>query len=284
MDQIKIRTNAKLNLCLWVYHLSLENQKLHPIRGIFQTISLHDTLNIRLCDEKQCKIICNLSEIPLNQDNDITKAYNKLKDRLKIGIEVCVKKRIPVGAGLGGGCSNAAAILQFLNRFCEPEYSISELQKLASEIGSDVPYFLEGGTCSVTIRSSVTVTRLHEMKPKWFLLIYPNFKASTAHVYKEFDYHGKQVRDLNDVYPNLEDNFGENDLVPPVFYLYPDLQKMHEELSDIVNREVCMTGSGSTLYIPVNGKTEAEQLKKIVEDHIDGVWTHVAQSVSVSND
>lgn len=274
-----LKSYAKLNLCLWVYSPLPSNPSFHPICGIFQTISLHDTITVRPLREKLCRILCDSLEIPLDENNDIAKAYSKLKDRLGFGIEVTLVKCVPVGAGLAGGSSNAAAILQMLNQFCDPKYTYCELKNICMQIGSDVSYFLHGGTCLVSTGVGLTIEPLKEMATTWFFLIYPNTKASTASVFQAFGQNcRRRDRHLGDSFPNLENNFGQNDLQTTTFKLYPAVEKLHGELSRIGLTEIYMTGSGSTLYIPVNGEIEGERLKAIVNKELTDVWTSVTHT------
>lgn len=279
---LTLKSYAKLNLCLWVYPPLPGNPTFHPIRGIFQTLSLHDTLTFRVLREKKCRVLSDSPNIPLDETNDIVKSYLKLYDRLTFGVEVTVTKRIPVGAGLGGGSSNAAAVLQCLNPFCVPEYTFNELQKLAEQIGSDVPYFLHGGTCSVMTGHGVAVKQVKNITKRWFLLIYPNIKVSTASVFNDFDRHNNHARVLDENFPSLENDFGDNDLKQTTMQLYPAVKNLEGKLSIMGLDEIYMTGSGSTLYIPVSGEKEGERLQERVQQEINDAWTCVTYTQAYS--
>jgi 4-diphosphocytidyl-2-C-methyl-D-erythritol kinase len=170
-SSLKIKTYAKINLYLDV--VGKYPDGFHEIESIFQTITLSDTL---IFDEisEGIEITTNEPSLPVDDRNIVYKAINKVisKTDIKKGIHVQILKNIPICAGLGGGSSNAAGTLHALNLLWQLDWDESMLQNMAAELGSDVPYFVKGGTQSVTGKGE----RLHilpSMPEIWVLLIHP---------------------------------------------------------------------------------------------------------------
>src|SRR6266404_1886585 len=141
---------AKINWNLRI--LGKRGDGFHEICTVFQTISLHDTLHFTANDE--LFLTCDDPEIPTDEGNLITEAANKLNEKFgtNFGTRIHLEKRIPSPGGLGGGSSNAAVTLIGLMRLWELEIAPSDLQSIAEQLGSDVPFFLRGGTALGTGR------------------------------------------------------------------------------------------------------------------------------------
>ncbi len=179
---ISLSAYAKINLHLEV--LGKRKDGFHNIAGLFHSISLADELLIEKLPKKDtCLVLSPLAELP--KENTITAAYEKFVNASSIhdGILVRVLKHIPQGAGLGGGSSDAAAVLTGLNNMFNACLSTSVLIKIATEIGSDVPFFLHRGAAAVYGRGEV-------LKPVsvaggyFGILVYPDIKSYTHKAYK----------------------------------------------------------------------------------------------------
>ena len=146
---MEIKAYAKINLTLEV--LSEREDGYHEITTILQTISLHDLLTIEPAPDIQ--LLCDVPELA-GDDNLVFKAALLLKETggYKDGTKIHLEKNIPVAAGLGGGSSDAAAVLRGLNELWGLGFSLEELTPLAAQLGSDVPFFLYGGTALATGR------------------------------------------------------------------------------------------------------------------------------------
>ena len=158
---------AKINLVLEVLG---ECDDYHQISSIVQAINLCDVLNFQL-DEEIC---FKCSEASLGGDNLVTKAAKLLKETTSFrrGTQIELYKHIPWGVGLGGGSSDAAATLLALNELWELRLSVPELVHIASKLGSDVPFFIYGGTALVEGKGE-RVTPLPSICPIWFVLLVP---------------------------------------------------------------------------------------------------------------
>lgn len=180
---------AKINLYLQV--LNKRGDNFHNLNTLFCRIDLKDTIVLRERKDSLIKIKCNSRQVPKGKSNLCYAAAELLKQAFKLsfGLEIEIKKRIPVGAGLGGGSSNAASVLLGLNKFWDLNLPETKLVKLAAELGSDVPFFVAGGKFALGSRrgeETKPLASLDKLK-LWFILACPNVKVSTPLVYRKFD-------------------------------------------------------------------------------------------------
>ena len=180
---LKIEAHAKVNLTLEV--LGKRDDGYHDIVSIMQTIDLHDLVSLRLSDD--LTLACDDPGLATD-DNLALVAARNLRDATgaSTGAEILLEKRIPVAAGLGGGSSDAAAVLTGLNQIWELDLDLQALEKIAVEVGSDVPYFLSGGTALVQGRGEHVVPLPHA-NILWMVVVSPEFDVSdkTARLYGE---------------------------------------------------------------------------------------------------
>ena len=147
MAELTVCSPAKINLHLEV--LGLRPDGFHELAMVMQTIELLDLLRFAPTADGQIQLSCDRPELPTDASNLVVQAAELLKARAglpELGARITLRKRIPVGAGLAGGSSNAAATLVGLNTLWGLGFSAAELQAMASQLGSDVPYCLAGGT------------------------------------------------------------------------------------------------------------------------------------------
>jgi 4-diphosphocytidyl-2-C-methyl-D-erythritol kinase len=173
---------AKVNLSLWIKGKRPDGY--HDIITVMHTINLYDTLFFLPSDRFELTIEGS-EALPLNKSNLIVKAARLFKEAtgIKPKVKIKLEKVIPVGAGLGGGSSNAAATLKGLNSIYGNPLSTEELTQLAAQLGSDVPFFIEGGLAVAYGRGE----RLKHYNPAGFklLVVYPDFSCSTREVYEK---------------------------------------------------------------------------------------------------
>ena len=149
MKQLSCKSFAKLNLCLHV--INRRDDGYHDIQSIFHVIDLHDTIIFKMNNDNVINLRTTDKNL-INSDNLIYKACSILsrKYNLKIGMDITLDKKIPLGSGLGGGSSNAAVTLHAINRLYNIHLAKDELLSLADQLGSDVPFFINGGTAYVS--------------------------------------------------------------------------------------------------------------------------------------
>jgi 4-diphosphocytidyl-2-C-methyl-D-erythritol kinase len=240
---------AKINLMLRIVRRRRDGY--HEIRTIFQKISLYDTLRFTLREEPGIVIRANDPNLPTGNRNLIYRAASALLQRSvhKGGLSVTLLKRIPVGAGLGGGSSNAATVLKALNRLLKLNLSPKELAKFGLPIGADVPFFLvEGSALGTGIGDRLKRIVLPDL---WYVLINPGFEVSTAWAYKNHvltkgrnDYNISKFPRVPEEVPG----FLWNDLEGIVCRAHPEVAVAKEVLLSQGAAGALMTGSGPTVF------------------------------------
>lgn len=205
----------------------------HDLETIFQTISLHDELFFR--DADAFSLTCDDPSIPTDESNLVLRAARAVNAR-PAAIEL--RKRIPAGGGLGGGSSNAAATLRALGG------DRNDLHELALQLGSDVPFFLLGGTAYATGRGEV----LTPMPPRSgvpLLLVLPEERVLTKEAFARVTRYSPPLG--IDAYTHGYEQFS-NDFEEPVFAMLPRLRELKQRLYEAGAIFAAMSGSGSTLF------------------------------------
>lgn len=245
---LTLRSPAKVNLFLRI--LSKRPDGYHELASLFQAIDLCDILHFSLSTSDT--LSCTHPAIPLDSSNLISKAIAafKIKTGYNTPIQVHLEKNIPLEAGLGGGSSNAATTLWALNKLHNDLLSLSDLQSLASTIGSDVAFFLTQGTAYCTGRGEILnpmPALPHPTHKLW--IIKPNKGLSTPLVYRNLDATKLEKRDpqktLNTFLSQTPQYY--NDLEIPAFQLEPSLALLKENLKKDY-QTVLMSGSGTSFF------------------------------------
>jgi 4-diphosphocytidyl-2-C-methyl-D-erythritol kinase len=253
-----LRALAKINLDLRV--LYARPDQYHELRTIFQTISLADTIDVEFTRARRTRIqLHDDLQIP---DNLITKAAGLVLDAMRVSarVEFRLRKRIPMGAGLGGGSSDAAAVLLALPALAGSRVEMVRLMELAALLGSDVPFFLIGGAAIGVGRG----TELYPLpdrrgaRPRAGLLVAPGLHVSTAAAYRALtprltteSQQNKIVSFQSRVWSEFGDGAavtGANDFETVVFEQFPQLASLKRRLVKLGANPAMMTGSGSALY------------------------------------
>ena len=178
---------AKLNLTLDV--LGKREDGYHDLQSVMQTVSVRDDIEIDIGTGKPWKLLCSDDAIPTDETNLAWKAAKVYCDAMKKdpnGIEIRITKRIPSGAGMGGGSADAAAVLRALNRHYGDPLSLFALAELGAQVGSDVPFCVLCGTAMVEGRGE-RLRKLPNMPDCIFVVVKPEFSVSTPELYKKID-------------------------------------------------------------------------------------------------
>lgn len=178
---------AKLNLTLDV--LGKREDGYHDLQSVMQTISIWDDVEIDIGTGKPWKLLCSVEGIPTDASNLAWKAAKVYCDAMKKdpnGLEIRILKRIPSGAGMGGGSADAAAVLRALNRHYGNPLSIFALAELGAQVGSDVPFCVLCGTAMVEGRGE-RLRKLPDIPDCIFVVVKPEFSVSTPELYQKID-------------------------------------------------------------------------------------------------
>jgi len=232
---------AKLNLSLEV--CGVHPDGMHEIRSIVQTIDLADRIDISL--GTTTRVSCDAA---LNGSNIAEKAAEIVlrEKRSRAGLRIRIEKRIPIGAGFGGGSSDAATVLVAVNRLLPPLIGEAELSDMASGLGADVPLFLKGGCVSLTGLGHPEEKL--PMRTEYFVLVVPEIRCATAEVYREWHPTDTAAQSLA---------LGHNDLLPAAMRLHPELRDVREAAAGAGGLYSGMTGSGSAFYAAFGSRSEA---------------------------
>lgn len=254
LQSLAVSAPAKINLLLRV--IGKRPDGFHELETVFQEIDLADCLTLTEQPEK-IELTCDSGPLPTDNRNLAVRAALALQQMTgtRKGCSIDLRKRIPLSAGLGGGSSDAAAVLLGLNRLWNLDLKPMALLKVASELGSDVPFFLHGGTAYATGRGE-QLRRLTATPPYFGVLIYPNLAISTKEVFaagkfsltnSENYFTFKFVSSSMKNPAQWTDRFG-NDLERVVFERYPQLQELIVELRRAGAFYAHMSGSGSSVF------------------------------------
>lgn len=263
-----VQAYAKINLTLDV--LGRRADGYHEVATVMQTIALHDTICLTVSDHD--RMICTVPTLS-NDENLALRAAQLLRQHLALtqGVLIELHKHIPIAAGLGGGSSDAAAILLALSQWWHLQVSPSALLTLAASLGSDVPFFLNGGLALCQGRGE-QVTPLARYWPpamRWLLLLKPAISLSTAAVFRSLpasDYtdgaHSRAVCAAVNTgnMPRAEDL--HNSLERSVLEQYPSVAQAREDLLEAGASLVRLSGSGPTLFAPFAELARATQAQQ----------------------
>lgn len=296
----RVKAPAKVNIFLYV--TGRRKNGYHELLMLMRSIELHDEMVFEFHQPKT-RVRCDHPQVPGDESNLAFKAVTLFYEKLSsvkgghqkgnpcffstngagkggkgkghdpngdamCGIDITIQKNIPVGAGLGGGSSNAAAVLKTMNRFYGFPFSESRLMQFGVEIGYDVPFFIKGGTALAQgLGEKLTPCPVPSDLPGYILLFYPGIGASTAEVYKNMDLALTKPIKFNinsllktSVEKSMLDIEGimHNDLETSTCELYPEIGLFRNELADCVPERVMMTGSGSTFFSLFSDYKKAE--------------------------
>jgi 4-diphosphocytidyl-2-C-methyl-D-erythritol kinase len=271
---------AKINLTLDVFSLRADGY--HSLASIMQTIGLTDTLRLTRRSAPGIGFTCDAPEafgIPADSSNLAVRAVQAALDaaaqagrRFEAGVEIYLEKRIPSQAGLGGGSSDAATALVGVNALLDLGLTEVILHTLAAALGSDVPFFLVGGTATARGRGE-NLTPLPDAPPLWLVLVKPDENVATGWAYATLDAipdrvsHRATKRMEEALRANDTDRliaWQSNDFELPVFTHYPNLAWLHDELRMAGALTAHLCGSGAALYGVAENEAAAQRIADLL--------------------
>jgi len=262
---------AKVNLHLRV--LRKREDGYHDIATLMQMISLYDEMTFYPVDHG-ITVKCPGSTLPENENNIVYRAAHALLSHTSCshGIQITIKKRIPVAAGLGGGSSNAATALIAINDMMGLNYTTEELMKIGAGIGTDVPFFIFGKT-AWAFGIGDRLQTAEQIPTLWYVLINPGFEVSTKMIYENLNLRLTK-RAVRYKYPKLYtvDHLIKglyNDLEKVTLVSHPILQHLKNLLLQNGALGALMSGSGPTVAGIFTEEKEAAKADKALR-HIGG--------------
>jgi len=253
MESLTLNAYAKINLGL--YLLRRRPDGYHDILTVFQQIDLCDTL---VFEKTRRSFSIESTGIPVPQDhrNLVFRAFDVFQKKagFQNGLNVRIHKTIPVGAGLGGGSSDAATALIAFNRLCRKGLSDEDLSAMAVSVGSDVPFFIRGGSALGEGRGEI-LTPLPWKDGYWIVLICPNVQVSTAWAYSQMKIgltKAEKITNLRAILGDCTPLFFKDHLINEfegvVFEMHPKLKEIKQNLVQQDAFFASMSGSGSAVY------------------------------------
>jgi len=253
MKKTKLKSYGKINLYFEL--VDKREDGYHDIKSVIQNIDIFDEIEI---EEIRSGIIIdsNYKDIPKGKDNTVYKAINSIKKEYSVdkGIKIYLNKRIPHSAGLGGGSSNSAAVIEGLNKMWNLNMNSKEKEEIAEEIGTDVYFFLKGGTVYVGGKGDKT-RKIKDFTWDNILLVKPDINISTAYIYSRIkknylskNYNQEIFNTFNREKEELLVKLFRNDLERVVEIEYPEVSEIKKEM--LTNKAVAamMSGSGSAVF------------------------------------
>lgn len=278
--KLTLKSPAKINLTLDVLGRS-PDIGYHFVNTIMQTISLYDLMEFESDRNGKVTIECDDSEIPVNEQNlafQAVKAMQK-ESQLGLGMRIKIKKHIPVGAGLGGGSSNAATTLKACNTLWDLHYSLERLAKIGADIGVDVPFFVYGKTGYGT-NFGENIEILEPLADQQVVIVYPGEPSLTGKMYELLDLSlcGQNNNDTRRIMRGEESALSQlvhNDfetlLVNEDWDLGVLVQQIKDDLLANGANAACMSGSGSAVFGIFTDNSLADQAVTSLKKHYDFV-------------
>ena len=271
---------AKINWTLRI--LGKREDGFHSVCTVFQTVSLCDSISF--AEGREIRLTCDSRYIPTDNRNLCVKAATALRSRfgVKRGAAIHLEKRIPSPGGLGGGSSNAAVTLIGLNRLWELNATHEDLAAIAEGLGSDVPFFLTGGTAVGTGRGEA-VESIPDVNDPYMLIVTPGVRVSTANAYAGLAAPTLTSEDSNRILrvcrlqaDSLDPHHSVliNDFEASVFSAHPEIGRVKQSLLDLGAVNAAMSGSGASVFA-VFDKQETRQAAQKALDH-ESSWRKFA--------
>jgi 4-diphosphocytidyl-2-C-methyl-D-erythritol kinase len=278
MQSMQIRAPAKINLSLQI--LGRRADGFHEIETFIAPISLYDEIEI----EKKGHSIdfqCDDPSIPIGKENLVVRAVEVFSAATgsSAGVAIRLRKRIPHGAGLGGGSSNAASALLALNELFDTKLPREALAKMAESIGSDVPFFIFQSAALCRGRGElVSPQKLPEVFS--LLLVKPQFGVSTAPAYGRWQ-ESSEIPGIRYAAQNFHNHTFVNDLERPVFEKFIFLPRLKMWLLGQPEvKTALMSGSGSTVFAVLDSSADAAKLSDRAKEELDpNLWTRASETL-----
>ena len=268
-SEITVFAPAKINVVLRI--LDRRPDGFHNLWSMMQTVALEDEVCIKICADRQdIQLRCDAAQLAADQSNLVYRAAAEVlaRARQSIGLDIELRKRIPMGAGLGGGSSDAAATIIGLNRLLRLEWSPTQMADAGQSLGSDVPFFLFAPSAFVAGRGE-TVRPVVVEGGRWVVLVNPGFGVNTKWAYQELAATRPAVTPLSPVQQNLDRQSqvswaqliaaAENDFEAPVFAAHEKLREIKRSLQNYGAEIALLSGSGATVFGVFANEARARQ-------------------------
>ena len=269
MDRVLLKSFSKVNIGLKIINKRADGY--HNIHTVFQEIDFYDNIILKKRNSG-CSFSSNVDWLSNNESNLCVKAWQCLVERFDIaGINIELQKNIPPGSGLGGGSSNAACILKGLIQLYNLNISLSDLLKIGSSIGADVPFFIKGG-CQIGSGIGEQLVKVDYPNKNTFLLVMPDIHIGTKTAFKKFkkilDYNKEKVNFANFIKKDkFLFKFFENDFETIIVPAYPEIGEIKNGLIEKGAIFSSLSGTGSTVFGVFDDKATAMDAESLFKPH-----------------
>jgi 4-diphosphocytidyl-2-C-methyl-D-erythritol kinase len=261
---LELRCPAKLNLFLHIIGRRADGY--HLLQSVFQLIDWCDVLTLKPIPENEIRRINPIAAIPTEQDL-VVRAARLLKEFCKTdqGVEISLKKIIPMGAGLGGGSSDAASTLIGLNHLWNLHLDVTTLSQLGLKLGADVPFFIFGQNAFV--EGIGERLRAIPLETQDFVVIFPNQGIATAEIFQDPQLTRDHAPITIDGFLASPMSFQSNDCQAVAVRNCPEVKQALDWIYKAVpNSAPCMSGSGSSVFAALDPKTDTANLENLLQN------------------
>lgn len=266
----KFKAPAKINLFLMV--TGVRDDGFHELQSVFQLIDLYDDIYIKIRSDTQINFINESNKIIQQDDIGLKAAKLILKDK-KLGVDIYLKKNIPIGAGLGGGSSDAATILMAINALAHLNYTKIELMEIGLRLGADVPFFIFGENAWVEgIGESLSKIDIPESV---YYLCYPSFPISTESIFKSFKLTKVPITLKITTYFSDKLELQTNDLEYIITKKYIKMKELLNWMNNFGFAKI--SGTGSSVFMKIN---DANQIKFLDEKKPIDIKSFIVKGLS----
>jgi 4-diphosphocytidyl-2-C-methyl-D-erythritol kinase len=269
---MKLRAHAKVNL-----HLRVRGRRadgFHEIETLMAPISLADEITLTTSPGATVKVRCDNPEVPADDSNLAVAAAREFSrcTGMQFSADIEIRKRIPTGAGLAGGSSDAAAVLVALDKIFQTHLGFEKLEQAAANLGSDVPFFVRGVPAVCKGRGEIVEPTVFSQRLK-LLLLKPPFSVETPWAYKAWAASSSRLSHGDE--QDVDGIKIFNSLEAPVFQRFPLLPEMKDWLKrQPGTRAAAMSGSGSTIFAVLSDGASGPDLEaRAKERYGDTLWT-----------
>ncbi len=284
MKEITLKAHGKINLTLDV--TGKRDDGYHLVEMIMQQVSLYDTVKIEMI-KSGIRIVTDSEFIPTNEHNIAHKVAREMLNLYDIdsGVQITILKRIPVAAGMAGGSTDAAAVINGIDQLFELNLSLETRKAIGVKFGADIPYCIEGGTCIARgIGEELTSIPIHPNY--WILLVKPALGVSTKEVYGGFSLshvkrHPETEKMVEALYNNNIYDISDqlcNVLETVTIDRYPVVGQIKKKLIEYGATGVLMSGSGPTVFALYKSQTKAKKALKNVSRYYKE--THLVRPIT----
>ena len=257
-NEIIVQAPAKVNLCIRV--LDRLPNGYHGLWSLMHSVDLFDQIRIGLNPtHNQVQLTCHNALLPVDRENLVYRAAEAVLRRAKlvVGLDIELRKAIPLAEGLGGGSSDAAATIYGLGHLLKLEWELSEMSEVGAALGSDIPFFFQA-PCALVGGWGQEVTSCTIDGKRWVVLVNPGFPVQTKWAYEQLSSNRAGVPPLSPWAETVERQLHvswddvikamENDFESPLFPLYPILGFIKDKLCALGAQAALLSGSGATVF------------------------------------